>query len=162
MEDEENTGNSNESSKNEESNNNPKKKKFLKGLKENLVMVQQEGSVSSSTSSISRNLDKYNYFEDFLRASNMPFSIKLIGIIRVLEYFALLITTLILLIIVYSSFDNLVSDINQLSLNSELSFHYYDYLAFSNNFLANVQSSFYPTSAVIASEFTILSDRLYI
>lgn len=79
---------------------------------------RNEGSVASSASSISRNLDKYNYFEDFLKASNMPFSIKLVGWIRLAEYAVLLLTSIIVMIIIYNSFDTLISSITLVTFSS--------------------------------------------
>lgn len=94
-------------------------------------------------------MDKYNYFEDFLKASNMTFSMILIRIIRVVEYLVLLFTTTVIMMIIYTSFDTLMESIDSLTLNNEITFNYYNFLTFSNNFITNSNSGFYSSPARI-------------
>ncbi|KAL4472304.1 hypothetical protein ABPG72_011665 [Tetrahymena utriculariae] len=120
----------------------------------------ENASVASTNSNISKFIDKYVYYEHFLRDQNSSISIKLVGLVKIIEYLLLVATVIVLLSLIFDLFNFLSSLLNSLNLNSNSSFHYYNFLALSNNFIINIQSNFYSTQQEIKEEFTLLTNRL--
>lgn len=118
--------------------------------------MKDEGSVASSANSTTRNIDKYNYFEEFIRASNVPLSIRMIGWIRMMEYALLLLTMIIVMMVVYNSFNTLAESIKLIEFSSAVTFDYFNILSFTNNFIANN----YQPAATLSAQFDLLSSRI--
>lgn len=65
-------------------------------------------------------MDKYNYYEEFISSRHEPLNLKMVKYGRVLEYILLLVATIASIITLYTSFDSLLSNIDTLTLHSNI------------------------------------------
>jgi len=77
-------------------------------------------------------MDKYNYYEEFISSAHQPFHLRMVKYGRVLEYLILLIATIANILTLYSSFDNLLQNIDSLTLHSNILHPYGNTLSLSN------------------------------
>ncbi|EAS02005.2 transmembrane protein, putative (macronuclear) [Tetrahymena thermophila SB210] len=89
-------------------------------LKVKLRKEERDGSLTSSTDALNRSMDKYNYYEEFISSKHYPIHLRILKVARFTEYLILLVATIASILTLYSSFDNLLQNIDSLTLHSNI------------------------------------------
>ncbi|KAL4442859.1 hypothetical protein ABPG74_010748 [Tetrahymena malaccensis] len=89
-------------------------------LRVKLRKEERDGSLTSSTDALNRSMDKYNYYEEFISSKHYPIHLRILKVARFTEYLILLVATIASILTLYSSFDNLLQNIDSLTLHSNI------------------------------------------
>lgn len=89
-------------------------------LKERIQKEEREGSVCDYSNPLTKSIDKYSYYEEFISSKEKPLHLKMVRVSRALEYLMLLAATIAGILTLYTSFDDLLQYIDSLTLPSNI------------------------------------------
>jgi len=126
-------------------------------LKEKMLKEEREGSVCDYGESLTKSIEKYNYYEEFISSKAQPFHLKMVKLGRLVEYLILLAATIAGILTLYTSFDDLLKNIDALTMPSNILHPYANAYSISN---ARYLLYSNPSVTLLANNEVILKSRL--